>query len=157
MSSRTAAYLHLLNNLTAVHDPHPGRGTVDQLTHSCQTATRATHAGADDHMVTVALLHDCFRVLAPATHAATAAAALADRLTPGRAAVLGTHSTWQHDATHGTRDAARWHAGQPWYADAEQLAGWDAASFDPTYPTLPLHTFVPLLERVLDDQPRQGR
>lgn len=145
---RSAYFLGLVNDLRHVHDAG-ARACVDQREHSVQCATRAVLDGADDEMVVVALLHDAFRVLAPATHGEALAEAIGDRLSPGRAEVLRHHSVWQHDAVHGTRRAEAF-AGEAWYADACALGRWDADAFEVGYPSLALPWFTERVRALLD-------
>lgn len=145
---RSHIFLALLEGLRGVYDGG-ARGAVDQYEHSLQCASRAARDGVDDELVAVALLHDCFRVLAPAAHGEALALAIGDRLSRDRAAVLYNHSAWQHDAVHGTACAAKF-ATLRWYPDACRLGAWDAASFDPGYESLPVGMFIPGLRRLLD-------
>lgn len=145
---RSAYFLGLVDDLRHVRDGG-ARACVDQREHSVQCATRAVLDGADDELVCVALLHDAFRVVAPATHGEALAEAIGDRLTPGRVAVLRHHSAWQHDALNGTRRAEAYiHRG--WYADGCALGRWDAASFEAGYPALPLSWFADRVRALLD-------
>lgn len=148
-ASRADLFLNLLADLDDVYDSGD-RGSVSQLVHSRQVATRAEVDGADDELVMVALLHDAFRVIAPSSHGQAIAVALEDRITPERSAVLAHHSEWQHDELHHTM-RSRVHRGQPWYADACKLAAYDSASFDPDYDAEPLQHFAARLRALLDD------
>src|SRR3954463_9113782 len=49
---------------------------VDQLTHVCQTASRAERAGADKEVVVAALCHDLAKAISEPNHPAVAAAFL---------------------------------------------------------------------------------
>lgn len=148
MPSRSDLFLRLLADLRVVHDAGD-RGRVDQLEHSLQMATRADRAGADDELVVVALLHDVFRVLAPAAHGPALALALSDRLTRDRVEILAHHSAWQHDAVHGSEQVLEFH-GESWWVDACRFGAWDAASFSPGYDTLPLTVFTERVRALLD-------
>lgn len=149
MSPRSGLYLLLLDRLRGVYDDGQ-RNRVDQYAHSLQVATRAANAGADTHWIVAALLHDVFRILAPATHGEAVAEALADRLPNNSCLVLATHGIWQHDVVHGTALAPMMYGRAPWYGDACRFAEWDAASFDPGFVTHPLTQFVPLVREILD-------
>ncbi len=120
---------------------------VDQLTHCLQVASRAERAGADDGLVLVGLLHDCGKPLSLTGHPEVAAGMLREYLPAGAYNVLLHHGEFLADETHGTSRREAFTA-EPWYADAVAFAGWDAASFDPAYPALPLAHFLPRLRRL---------
>jgi len=144
--TRSAAMLGLLRGLAGERDSLPGRGGVDCLQHSLQVAARAV---GDLELRFVALVHDACRVICPAEHGTAVAVLAWDRLSPGRFQVLRSHSAFQADLLDGGSRSARF-ADQPWYPDAQALAGWDAASFDPDADPPDLDAFVPLVERFLD-------
>jgi predicted HD phosphohydrolase len=145
---RSEQFCHLLEGLQDVYDSGD-RAAVDQYEHSLQVATRAVRAGADTEFVVVAMLHDVFRILAPATHGEAIAEALGDRLSTDRYHILAFHGVWQHDVVHGTNHTEDYKH-ESWYADACRLGQWDADSFDPTYPSLDISELMPFLEEFVD-------
>lgn len=155
------AVLGLLRSLATVVEGFP----VDQLTHSCQTATRAERAGADDEVVAAALCHDIGKAISDDNHGAVSAEILRPYLSDDVYQVVRHHQDFQlrHYAHYfgGDPEARERHSGAPWFPLAEQFTDeWDQASFDPAYGTLPLEHFEPLVRRVFGgagaDQPRTG-
>ncbi|HMC52400.1 MAG TPA: HD domain-containing protein [Acidimicrobiales bacterium] len=155
-----ADYLHqvqtivprIVAHMRLLADGHGGFA-VDRLEHSLQTATRAHRAGRGDEYVACALLHDIGDTLCPADHPSIAAAILGP--------YVGEDLTWMV-AHHGVfqgyyyfhhlgmdRHARERYAGHAYYdLTAEFCAEFDQAAFDPSYRSLPLEEFVPLLEQV---------
>jgi predicted HD phosphohydrolase len=143
------AVLGLLRSLVSLVEGFP----VDQLTHACQTATRAERAGASDEVVVAALCHDVGKAVSDANHGAISAEILRPYVSDGAYEVVRSHQDFQlrHYAHYfgGDPEARSRHRGAPWFALAEQLTDeWDQASFDPDYDTEPLEHFEPLVRRV---------
>ncbi|WP_192037360.1 HD domain-containing protein [Halomonas sp. YLGW01] len=146
-----------LDRLRGDHHGYP----VDRYEHSLQTATRALRAGADEEMVVCALLHDIGDDLAPANHAEIAAAILEPFIDPLNAWMIRHHELFQgyhyrhfFGLDRHARDAYRDH---PAFERTVRFCDdWDQTSFDPDYDTLPLETFVPMVERVLARTPFDG-
>src|SRR6058998_3919020 len=63
------AVLGLLQSLSPLVEGFP----VDQLTHACQTASRAERAGASYEVVVAALCHDIGKAVSDANHGAISA------------------------------------------------------------------------------------
>jgi len=132
---------------------------VTRLTHSLQTATRAERDGADEEMIAAALLHDLGDDLAPTNHAALAAEIVRPYVRPQVTWIVEQHGVFQsyYYAHHmggdrNVRDRLRDHA---WFASCAAFCeNWDQASFDPSYDTLPLAHFAPLLRQVFGRPPR---
>jgi predicted HD phosphohydrolase len=123
---------------------------VDQLTHGLQTATRAQRAGADDDLVVAALCHDIGKAISEPNHPAVAAALLEPYVSEEAAWAVLVHQDFQgrHYYAHLGKDptARDRHRDHPAYALAERFADeWDQVAFDPTYDTLPLTHFEPLV------------
>lgn len=144
------AVLGLLRSLEGLVDGFP----VDQLTHACQTATRAERAGARPDVVVGALCHDVGKAISWRNHGSISAEILGPYVGDDVYQVVRWHQDFQvrHYARHlgGDPDARERHRHQPWFALAERFVDeWDAPSFDPGFDTAPLAHFEPLLRRVL--------
>jgi predicted HD phosphohydrolase len=133
---------------------------VDRYEHSLQTATRALREGARVDMVVAALLHDVGDTLAPANHSELAGAIVAPYLDAEATWVVRHHGVFQGyhywDKLGLDRNARERYRGNPGFDAAVHFcAAWDQVSFDPEYDTLPLDTFVPLLNDVFS-RPASG-
>ena len=129
---------------------------VNQLAHALQTATLAQRAGADDDLVVAALCHDVGKVISVANHPAIAAEILKPYVTEETYRIVGTHQDFQgrhYYALLGKDPEARaQYAGEPWFAAAEQFTDeWDQTAFDPTYDSLTLEDFEPLVRKVFGE------
>jgi len=126
---------------------------IDRYTHSLQTATRALRAGADEEMVTAALVHDIGDELAPYNHASLAASVLRPYVRPEVTWIVEQHGLFQTyyyvhhmGGDRNQRDRLR---GHPWFdACAAFCEEWDQPSFDPDYDNEPLATFEPIVRRI---------
>jgi predicted HD phosphohydrolase len=135
---------------------------VSRLGHSLQAATRAQADGADEELVLAALVHDLGDELAPCNHAELAAAIVRPYVREEVTWIVEQHGLFQaYYYAHHTggdrlqRERLRSHR---WYeACAAFCERWDQASFDPGYPTLPLESFIPLVERIFGRKPRVPR
>ena len=134
--------LMLLQSLEEITDGF----SVDQLTHSLQTATLAERAGADDELVVAALCHDIGKAVSVANHPRISAEILRPYVSDDVHWMIQVHQDFQgrHYYEHlgldkNARDKYR---GGEWYALAETFADeWDQIAFDPNYDTLPLEHF----------------
>lgn len=140
---------------------------VDMYEHSLQTATRARRAGADTETIVCALLHDIGEVLSGTNHGEIAAALLRPYISPMNHWLLSQHEVFQAfyflDKCGGDKDLrdkvkeyqkAGIVKGHPWYEATEKFClEYDQPSFDPTYDTDSLASFIPLVTEVLDRQP----
>jgi predicted HD phosphohydrolase len=143
---RMVAHLRLLA------DGHGGFA-VNRLEHSLQTATRAHRAGRGDDYVACALLHDIGDTLCPADHPSIGAAMVAPYVGEDLTWMVANHAVFQgYYYFHHLgmdRDARDKFAGHPHYdLTAEFCAEFDQTAFDPSYPSMSLEDFVPLLEQV---------
>jgi predicted HD phosphohydrolase len=135
---------------------------VSRLQHSLQTATRALRAGADDELVTAALLHDIGDELAPYNHAEMAAAILRPYVRPEVSWIVAHHGLFQNyyyvHHLGGDRHARERLRDHPWYdACVHFCAAWDQCSFDPDYPHESLGYFEPLVRRIFARTPHDPR
>ena len=126
---------------------------VTRLEHSLQAATRAWRDGADSDWLVAALLHDIGDIYAPYNHEEYAAAVLRPFLREQCVEVVAMHGDFQklYYAHHvgGDRAARDRHAASPYFDDCAAFCErWDQTSFDPTYDTLPLQTFAPIVHEV---------
>lgn len=130
-----------------------GGYAVTRLGHSLQAATRARRDGADDELVVAALIHDIGDELAPFNHSEMAAAILRPYVRPEVAWIVEQHGLFQSyyfahhlGADRNGRERFREHR---WYpACRDFCANWDQNSFDPDYPSDPLESFEPLVNRI---------
>ena len=126
---------------------------IDRYDHSLQTATRALREEARIDMVVAALLHDVGDVLAPANHSELAAAILEPYLDAESTWVVRHHGVFQGyhywdklGLDKNTRDRYR---ESPYFDAASHFcAAWDQVAFDPSYDTLPLEAFEPMVREV---------
>lgn len=137
----------------------PGSGyKVTRYEHSLQTATRAQRDGADDETVVAALLHDIGDTLAPENHSQLAAAVLRPYVSDKIHWVVQHHGIFQgyyyfqhRGLDRNERERFR---GHPYFEDCIRFCErWDQTAFDPTYDTMPLAAFEPVLRRVLARAP----
>ena len=131
---------------------------VDRYEHSLQTATRALRAGECEEFVVAALVHDVGDVLAPENHSELGASILRP--------YVARHTYWmvlQHGLFQGyyyfdkiglERDARERHRGHPAFEMTERFCrDYDQMSFDPDYDTLPIDSFIPMVERIFTRKP----
>jgi predicted HD phosphohydrolase/alpha-ketoglutarate-dependent taurine dioxygenase len=131
---------------------------VDLMEHNLQTATRALRAGEPEEVVVASLLHDVTESIAAKNHGGVMAALLEPYVSPKITWMLREHEVFQsyyyvhyfggdrnmRDALLDTvEDKSWWHFTKKWCDD------YDQASFDPTYPSLSLDVFEPMVHNVL--------
>jgi predicted HD phosphohydrolase len=126
---------------------------VTRLQHSLQTATRAVQDGADDELIVAALIHDVGDELAPYNHAEVAAGIIRPYVRPEVTWIVEQHGLFQTyyyvHHTGGDRFMRNRFKGHKWFdACINFCHQWDQASFDPTYPMLPLEAFEPYVRRI---------
>ncbi len=136
----------LLDTLDRLADSLGGY-QITRLEHSLQTATRARESGADVDWVVAALVHDIGDELAPYNHAELGAAILRPYVREEITWVVEQHGVFQswYYAHHlaGDRDGRDAFADHPWSGLCAQFcAEWDQNSFDPSYSTHTLDSFV---------------
>lgn len=134
---------------------------ISRLQHCLQTATRAENDGADDETIACALLHDIGDILAPANHAAVAAALLAPYVSEKNYWIVRHHGLFQgyyYFQFFGQDPNARDRFKDHEYYDAcvDFCARWDQVSFDPDFETRSLEHFEPLV-RTLFARPPKAR
>lgn len=141
--------LDMLRSLSTIVDGF----VTDQLTHCLQTATMAERAGADDEIVIAALCHDIGKAVSVPNHPEIAAAILKPYVRPAVHFMIAAHQDFQgkHYYAHFGMDpdARQQYVDHPDFELARRFADeWDQKAFDPSYDTLPLEHFEPMLRAV---------
>ena len=141
--------LDMLRSLEAVTDGF----AVDQLVHSCQTATRAERAGAEPEVIFASLCHDIGKAVSVPNHPRIAAEILRPYVSDDVYAMVRTHQDFQgrHYYHHfgGNQDERDRYEGESFYELTARFADeWDQTAFDPDYDTLPLEHFEPLVREM---------
>ncbi len=132
-----------------------GAYQISRLDHCLQTATRALRDKADDDWIVAALLHDIGDVLAPFSHAEVSYEILRPFVRDEVAWTVRHHGVFQMKYNKALDDELRNKRDQfidhPYYASALSFVEkWDQMSFDPSYDTLPLSHFEPMVRRVFN-------
>lgn len=132
-----------------------GGFAVNRLEHSLQTATRAHRAGKDEEYVVCALMHDIGDLMGPANHAEIGAVIMKPYISEANYWMLDKHGVFQgyyffhHIGLD--RDLREQYRGHPHFEYcAEFCHRFDQNSFEPTYDTMPLEAFEPMLRRVIE-------
>jgi predicted HD phosphohydrolase len=126
---------------------------VTRYEHSLQSATRALRDGRDEEYVVAALLHDIGDDLAPYTHGEMVAAILRPYVRPEVTWIVEHHGAFQllyygHHTGDDPNTRERWR-GHRWFdACAEFCELYDQNCFDPSYESLPVEHFEPMVRRV---------
>jgi predicted HD phosphohydrolase len=126
---------------------------VTRYEHSLQAATRAHRDGKDEGYVVATLLHDIGDEYAPWTHGEMVAAILKPYVDPAVCWMIGHHGAFQlyyygHHVGEDPNTRDRWKDHANYAMTEEFCARYDQASFDPTYDTLPIEQFEPMVRRV---------
>ena len=136
-------------------DDDDGGFAVSRVEHSLQTATRAFRAGQDEEYVVCALLHDIGDLLLPAAHAEMGAAILKPYVSERNHWMLEKHGVFQgyyffhHIGLD--RDMREEFRGHPDFEYTAQFCHlYDQNSFEPSYVSMPLEAFEPMVRRVME-------
>ena len=153
VTTRQAAFPQIIKSMLLQLEQQVDGFAVNQLHHALQTATRAARDGASQEMIVAALCHDIGKVISVENHPAIAAEILRPYVSRETYEVIRTHQDFQgrhYYALMGKDpDARRQYASEPWYEAACVFTdGWDQASFDSAFDTLPLSHFEPMIDRV---------
>jgi predicted HD phosphohydrolase len=129
-------------------------GDISELQHALQVASRAERSGADDELILAGLLHDIGKVFGDEGHADVAADVIAPHVRPEVVAVVRHHCAFTarhwNEIADGDPDPRDEFRQEPWFDVASTFVDeWDMKSFDPTYETLPLEHFEPLIMRLV--------
>ena len=146
---------HVDRVLAAIRDLEVGVDgyPLSRYEHSLQAATRAHRDGRDEEYVVAALVHDVGDSLAPWSHSEMAAAILRPYVRPELHWIVKHHGVFQL-YYYGTfvgedPDARERYRGHEWFDSCEEFCLlYDQAAFDPSYESLPLEFFEPMLRRV---------
>lgn len=143
---------NLLTMLDMLKGPKLGY-QVNRYEHSLQSATRAARGGESDDLVVGALLHDIGDVFAPANHSDAAASLVAPYVDERTTWIVRHHGLFQgyyfFHHLGGDRHARAAYSESPHYDACEAFcADYDQNCFDPTYNTMAIDEFVPLLHEV---------
>jgi predicted HD phosphohydrolase len=148
LPDRVLAHLKLL-------DGDFGGFAVDRLEHSLQSATLAHRAGKDEEYVVCALLHDIGDTLGTFNHAEIGAAILKPFVSEDNHWMLEHHGIFQGyyffhhiGLDRDMRDEYRGH--QAFEHTAQFCHLFDQNAFDPSYDTMPLDAFEPMVQRVME-------
>ncbi len=140
----------VLDHLQLLSDDHGGFA-VSRLEHSLQTATRAARANRDDEYVACALLHDIGDTLCSYNHPDAAVAILSPFVSPDNLWMVEKHGIFQgyhyFQFIGLNRDARDAYSDHPCFErTVEFCAEYDQNSFDPSFRSMPLEEFRPLLQ-----------
>lgn len=143
---------NLVNLLQLLAGPKLGY-QIDRYQHSLQSATRAHRNGERIDLVVGALLHDVGDVFAPDNHSEAAASILAPYVDEECHWIVKHHGIFQgyyyFHHMDGDRNARDLYAESPYYEPCVRFcADYDQTSFDPTYDTMPIEAFIPMMEDV---------
>ena len=149
----------ILAHLELLRGDHGGYA-VDRLEHSLQTATRAFQDGRDEEYVVCALIHDIGDMLGCYNHSDVSAAILKPFVSDQNYWMVQHHGVFQGyyffeymGLDKNAREEFRDH---PWFDYTVEFCElYDQCSFDPSYESMPLHEFEPILRRVMR-RPRQS-
>jgi len=147
LPNRVLAHLRLLEG-------DCGGFPVDRMTHSLQSATLAHRDGMDEEYVVCALLHDIGDTLASHNHAELGATILKPFVSEENHWMLEHHAIFQgYYFFHYLgleRDMREQFHGHPCFERTAMFcARHDQNAFDPSYDTMPLSAFVPMLQRAM--------
>ena len=147
LPNRVLAHLRLLEG-------DCGGFPVDRMTHSLQSATLAHRDGMDEEYVVCALLHDIGDTLASHNHAELGATILKPFVSEENHWMLEHHAIFQgYYFFHYLgleRDMREQFRGHPCFEQTAMFcARHDQNAFDPSYDTMPLSAFVPMLQRAM--------
>lgn len=128
---------------------------VDRLTHSLQSATLAHRDGMDEEYVVCALLHDIGDTLGSYNHADIAAAVLKPFVSEENHWIVEHHGIFQgyyffhHIGLD--KDMREQYRGHPYFESCARFCHrHDQNAFDPSYDTMPLSEFEPMVRKVFE-------
>lgn len=146
LPERIVAHLMLL-------DGDHGGFAVDRLEHCLQTATRAVQGGENEEYIVAALLHDMGDVLCPTNHADMAATILKPFVDEDIHWMVEKHAIFQgyyfFDYLGLDKNMRDQFKGHPCFEKTAQFCHlYDQNSFDPSFKSMKLEDFRPMLDRV---------
>ena len=164
------AYLHEVNKPFHAQTPQRvlaqlnllqgsfGGQHVTRYEHSLQTASRAQRAGECEEFVVAALLHDVGALLAPDNHADIAADILRPYVSRYTFWMVKHHGIFQGyyfwDKIGKNKNERERFRDHPAFEMTERFCGeYDQQAFDPSYDTIPLEDFEPMVNRIFARTP----
>jgi len=131
---------------------------VTRYEHSLQTASRAQRAGECEEFVVAALLHDIGDLLAPDNHADIAADILRPYVSRYTFWMVKHHGIFQGyyfwDKIGKNKNERERFRDHPAFEMTERFCGeYDQQAFDPSYDTIPLEDFEPMVNRIFARTP----
>ena len=143
----------VLAHLALLKDDFGGYA-VDRYEHSLQTATRAHRDGRDEEYVVCALLHDIGDTLGCFNHADIAAAILKPFVSEQNHWMIENHAIFQgyyfFEHLGLDKNLRNQFEGHEWFEyTAEFCEKYDQSSFDPSYESMSIEEFEPMVRRVL--------
>ena len=147
----------VLTELVGLQHSSPAN-LISRYEHSLQTATRALRDDADEETVVAALLHDIGDLMAPSNHSAIAAEILRPYVTPSTCWVVEHHGIFQgyyfwHYLGRDRNAREKFRDHPDFERTVDFCHKWDQESFDPSYDTLPLSVFEPMVRRIFAREP----
>jgi predicted HD phosphohydrolase len=126
---------------------------ITRLEHGLQAATRALREGADVDWVVAALLHDIGDGLAPQNHDRFAAEILRPYMREEVVWTVEHHAAFQmyyyaHHYGWNQHEREKYRDNPYYQSCVDFCERWDQSSFDPSYSTESLETFLPMVEQV---------
>ena len=147
----------ILKYISSLNDTLEGY-QVSRLEHSLQTATRAFKNRESEEMVVAALLHDIGDELAPMNHSQYAAAVIRPYVSEKTHWIiekLGLFQTY-YSAEHlgGNKNAREKYKDHKYYqATVDFCEKYDQCSFDPSYKSMSLKEFEPMVKNIFARKP----
>jgi len=146
--------IEFMSNLTETLEGYQ----VSRLEHSLQSATRAYRSGESEEMVVATLLHDIGDELAPMNHSEYAATILKPYVSEKTHWIIEKHGEFQmfYYAHHlgGDKNKREKYKDHKFYQDTINFCeNYDQNSFDPSYRSLPLDFFKPMVKRIFSRKP----
>ena len=131
---------------------------ITRLEHSLQAATRAFKNEESEEMVVATLLHDIGDDLAPMNHSQYAASILRPYVSEKTYWIINHHGLFQtyYSAHHlgGDRNAREKFKNHKYYSETIKFCEiYDQVSFDPSYKSMSLEDFTPMVKRIFSKKP----
>ena len=131
---------------------------VSRLEHSLQSASRAYKNKENEEMIVATLLHDIGDDLAPMNHSEYAAAILKPYVSERTHWIIEKHGEFQtYYYAHylgGDRNKRDKYKDHEYYQDTIDFCEkYDQNSFDPSYESLPLKFFEPMIKKIFSRKP----
>ena len=128
---------------------------VDDRDHAVQVATRARRSGADDEVVVAALFHDSARAIDAHSHGEIIATLRAPHVRPDVVWMLRQQQDYTATEIDNGHNPLRrpgyrvLHRGERHDLAVRFVDEWDLPGRDPEYPSDPVESFYPEIDRVL--------